>query len=93
METILDVVFYVIPVLLGFFGAKWGVEKWAKLIAKKAVEGKKYLKEVDDVLTEAGNRLSDGELSSEDLRALFKESKDIWQLINGANVKMMQKKK
>ena len=83
--TIIDAISIVVPIIIALFGAKWGVDKIAKGIAAKALTGKKYLKEIDDVLTAASEDLADGDLSTADLKRLLKEAWDIPSLIRGVN--------
>ncbi len=84
-DTILDAIAILIPIIIGLFGAGWGVKAWAKKIAAGAIEGKKYLKEVDDILTAAAEDLADGDVSTDDLKRLFKEGKDLFSVIKGVN--------
>jgi len=85
------IIITVIAGVISAFGAKIGIQKWSQKAAKYAMEGKKYVKEIDDLLTVVGEKFGDGEISTADLAAAFKEGKDIWDLANKVNAKIKPK--
>lgn len=82
-SSIPDIIYYIVFVLVALFGAKLGIPAIMKKIALYATKGQKVSKELDDLLTEVGNRMADGDLSQEDVATIFKEGKDVFDVIKG----------
>lgn len=88
----------IIATLIMLFGAKWGISRYAKKIARAALEGKKYSKivadvnkEVDDVFTVVAADFGDGDISLDDLKRAFEEGKDVWEVVRNINAKAKKK--
>lgn len=80
-----DVIIYIIVAVLGLFAAKLGVDKYAKKIAAAALEGRKYSKEVDGLLSDVATGFSDGVVDTADLKAIFTRATNIIDIAKGVN--------
>ena len=78
---LLTIITTILGLVFMYFGGKWGLKKifmsasrWAKALNPVA-------KEMDEALTTMGQKLEDGEASTQDMIDIFKESKDVWEAI------------
>ncbi len=86
-----EIVIYIVGFIFATFGARWGLSKIIMSGSKWARALNPVAKQMDEALTAIGDAGADGDLTGEEMRKVFNESKDVWEAIT--NIKNLTAEK